>query len=77
MGREFRNFVCSTQKQRSFLKDDLLKLLSRYQNAMGPELTERKVTERIKDTLINNPDMPRREALMSLQVKSKLEKEKQ
>jgi len=37
---------------------------------MGPDLAaEKQVIDKIKDDLIRNPDLPRKEALVSCQVK--------
>jgi hypothetical protein len=69
MGREFREFLTQTSNQRTFLRDDLMMLLSRYSRAMGPELAaEKQVIDKIKDDLISNPDLPRKEALICCQV---------
>ncbi|CBY40596.1 unnamed protein product, partial [Oikopleura dioica] len=69
MGREFRTFLCTTATQRTFLRDDLMKLLSRYTKSMGPTLSaEKQVIDKIKDDLIRNPDLPRKEALVSCQA---------
>ncbi|CAG5094395.1 Oidioi.mRNA.OKI2018_I69.XSR.g13518.t1.cds [Oikopleura dioica] len=64
MGRLFRQFVTDPKKQRSFKGAELLELLRRYKEAMGPEHSAKPVVTAIIDTLIKMPDMPRRNALL-------------
>ncbi|CAG5086611.1 Oidioi.mRNA.OKI2018_I69.PAR.g11282.t1.cds [Oikopleura dioica] len=64
MGRLFRQFVTDPKKQRSFKGSELLELLRRYKEAMGPEHSAKPVVSAIIDTLIRMPDMPRRNALL-------------
>jgi len=65
MGRTFRNTITSAAYQRTFHKDNLLQLLSKYAAAMGPEYVEKRTIENIKNKIIKHPDLPRKMVLES------------
>ena len=75
MGRHFRLFVADSQKQRTFHKDELLKLLTRYAQAMTPEFDETGTVEFIKNKIIKNPEATRKTMLESCIVSNENKEE--
>jgi len=69
MGRTFRNTITNAAYQRTFHKDNLLQLLSKYAAAMGPEYVEKRTIENIKNKIIKHPDLPRKMVLESCTVR--------
>ncbi len=65
LGREFRAWITNSKTQRTFNKDELLKLLSRYGNAMSPDINEKATIELLKNKIIRNPELPRKTMLES------------
>ena len=54
--------------QRTFLKDELLQMLTKYAAAMGPEFHEKRTIEGIKNKIIKHPELPRKMILESCTV---------
>ena len=63
MGRKFREKITDAHYQRTFHKDKLLQMLTEYAAAMGPERSEKRTIENIKNKIIKCPELPRKMVL--------------
>ena len=76
MGRRFRDEVTNATYQRTFHKDSLLQLLTEYAAAMGPERSEKRTIEEIKNKIIKCPELPRKMVLEFCAVRTLKERSK-